>query len=195
MQISILPHEKHCQNKKLSATKRRWNVGPCLHYYQTRQLNFTSLGLPRYLIDRLQRIQNSAARLITGSRKYEHITPILKQLHWLPIDERIKYKILLLTFKALNDLAPIYIGDMLCKYAPSRRFSASSNKHYKYPRQSWKPMVNGLSFLLRQNYGTRYQTWFDIALLWKALRLKLRPFWTAILLNTYIFTLDFKFNT
>ena len=141
MQISILQHEKHCQNKKLSATKRRWNVGLFLHYYQTRQLNFTSLSLPRILIDRIQRIQNSAARLITGSRKYEHITPRLKQLHWLPIDERIKYKILLLTFKTLNDLAPIYIGDMLCKYAPSRRFSASSNKLLQVP--SAKLKTNG----------------------------------------------------
>ena len=77
-------------------------------------------------------------RLITDSRKYEQITPILKQLHWLPIDERIKYKILLLTFKALSDLAPIYIGDMLCKYAPSRRLRSSSNKLLQVPSAKLK---------------------------------------------------------
>ena len=77
-------------------------------------------------------------RLITDSRKYEQITPILKQLHWLPIDERIKYKILLLTFKALSDLAPIYIGDMLCKYAPSRRLRSSSNKLLQVPSSKLK---------------------------------------------------------
>ena len=59
-------------------------------------------GLPQTLIDRLQAVQNCAAHLVTRSRKHDHITPILKQLHWLPVYSRIKYKILLLTFKALH---------------------------------------------------------------------------------------------
>ena len=61
-------------------------------------------SLPQSLIVRLQAVQNRAARLVTRSRKHDHITPILKQLHWLPIYRRIKYKILLLTFKALHQL-------------------------------------------------------------------------------------------
>ena len=70
----------------------RSDVETLVHAFITIKLdNCNSLlfGLPRYHIDRLQRIQSSAARLITGSRKDEHITPILKQLHWLPIHERI----------------------------------------------------------------------------------------------------------
>ena len=70
----------------------RSDVETLVHAFITTKLdNCNSLlfGLPRYHIDRLQRIQSSAARLITGSRKDEHITPILKQLHWLPIHERI----------------------------------------------------------------------------------------------------------
>ena len=63
---------------------------------------------------------------------------MLKQVHWLPIDERIKYRFLLLTIKALNDVAPIYIGDMLFKYAPSRRFSSSSNKLLQVPSAKLK---------------------------------------------------------
>ena len=70
-------------------------------------------GLPQYLIDRLQAVQDCAARLVFRSRKHDHITPILKQLHWLPVYSRIKYKILLLTFKALHGLAPSYITEML----------------------------------------------------------------------------------
>ena len=57
-------------------------------------------GLPQSLIDRLQAVQNCAARLVTRFRKHDHITPILKQLRWLPVYSRFKYKILLLTFKA-----------------------------------------------------------------------------------------------
>ena len=50
-------------------------------------------GLPKFLIDRLQNVQNAAARVVTRTRKYDHIKPVLKQLHWLPISQRIKYKI------------------------------------------------------------------------------------------------------
>ena len=63
-------------------------------------------GLPKFLIDRLQNVQNCAARLVTGSKKYNHITPIMKQLHWLPVNQRIIYKVALITYKALNGLAP-----------------------------------------------------------------------------------------
>ena len=70
-------------------------------------------GLPKYLIKKVQMIQNTAARLVYGYWKYEHVTPILKQLHWLPVRKRIEYKILLLTFKALNGTAPLYISDLL----------------------------------------------------------------------------------
>ena len=54
-------------------------------------------GLPSSKLKRLQRIQNTAARIIMRTRKYDHITPVLKQLHWLPISQRIEFKILLLT--------------------------------------------------------------------------------------------------
>ena len=70
-------------------------------------------GLPKRMIDRLQNVQNSAARLIARRRKFDHITPVMKELHWLPISQRIIYKILLITYKALNGLAPSYIRDML----------------------------------------------------------------------------------
>ena len=61
----------------------------------------------------LQHIQNTAARLISRTRKHEHITPILRDLHWLSIPQRIKFKILLLTYKARNGLAPLYIKDLI----------------------------------------------------------------------------------
>jgi hypothetical protein len=70
-------------------------------------------GLPKFMIDRLQNVQNSAARLIARRRKFDHITPVMKELHWLPVSQRIIYKILLITYKALNGLAPSYIRDML----------------------------------------------------------------------------------
>ena len=61
-------------------------------------------------LNKHQFVQHVAARLITCSRKYDHITPILIDLHWLPIAERIKFKILLLTFKAIHEQSSIYIN-------------------------------------------------------------------------------------
>ena len=77
-------------------------------------------GLPAAEIAKLQRVQNAAARLVTGSKRSEHITPILRSLHWLPVNERIKFKIALLTYKALNDMSPSYIREIIVPYIPVR---------------------------------------------------------------------------
>ena len=66
-------------------------------------------GIPSYQLQKLQRIQNAAARLIFGKSKFCHITPLLKSLHWLPVKQRVKFKILLLTFKAIHCCSPQYI--------------------------------------------------------------------------------------
>ena len=67
--------------------------------------NSLMFGIPKELISQLQKRQNHAARVITKWRKYNHITPVLVDLHWLPMKQRIDFKILLLTYKALNGLA------------------------------------------------------------------------------------------
>jgi len=79
--------------------------------------NSLLLGLSDKLLQRLQRIQNIAARIVTGCRKYDHITPILKELQWLPVIKRIQFKTLMITYKALNGLAPIYLTELLHKKA------------------------------------------------------------------------------
>ena len=63
-------------------------------------------GLNQTQMKRLQHVQNSAAQLLTGTRQQEHITPVLKELYWLPVTARIPFKILLITLKCLNLLAP-----------------------------------------------------------------------------------------
>ena len=88
--------------------------------------NSLAYGLPKYFLQKLQYVQNAAARLITGIRKHDHITPILMDLHWLPVNERIQFKILLLTFKSLNGLAPVYTDEMIQRYVPNRKLRSSS---------------------------------------------------------------------
>ena len=84
-------------------------------------------GLPDNQITKLQRVQNIAARILTKTRKHEHISPILQQLHWLPVSKRINIKIITLTFKCLHDKAPSYLQDLIVLQSPAR-VTRSSDK-------------------------------------------------------------------
>ncbi len=73
--------------------------------------------LPDYQIRKLQRIQNMAARLVFQLPKFSHVTPLMFELHWLPVAYRIKFKLLLFTFKGIQGTAPKYICDMFQVYS------------------------------------------------------------------------------
>ena len=77
-------------------------------------------GAKECVISPLQRCQNNAARIVSLRWKSDHITPVMKELHWLPIKQRIQYKVLLLTYKALHGKAPAYLAQLLSIYSPSR---------------------------------------------------------------------------
>jgi hypothetical protein len=78
-------------------------------------------GLPDCSTHRLQRIQNSLARVILPSfKRHHHITPALQQLHWLPIKERITFKIATITFKTLQSQKPNYLSLLLTRHNPLR---------------------------------------------------------------------------
>ena len=68
-------------------------------------------GISDGLIQKLHSVQNAAARLVAGLRKFDHISETLRELHWLPVQIRITYKVTLLVLKCLNGLAPMYLTD------------------------------------------------------------------------------------
>ena len=80
-------------------------------------------------IVKLQRLQNSAARLIFRAPRYCHITPLLTELHWLNIKHRIYFKIILITYKALHGTAPKYIRDLITLKLNSS-YGLRSNDNY-----------------------------------------------------------------
>ncbi len=88
--------------------------------------NCLLIGVSDYVLQKVQCLQNSAARLLSGSRKFDHITPVLFSLHWLPVSCRIDFKVLLLTYKALHGKAPQYLCQMLT--FREARTSRSSNQ-------------------------------------------------------------------
>ena len=100
--------------------------------------NSVLAGVPGKLIQRLQRVQNSAARIVCQIPKRTHITPVLKTLHWLPISKRIEYKLLLLAFKALTGSAPQYLGTLLEKHDPIRTLRSSSQGLLVIPKSKLK---------------------------------------------------------
>merc|ERR1712243_219370 len=75
----------------------------------------------------LQRIQNNAARLVMKKKKADHISPLLSQLHWLPISKRINYKLDIICYKCLNNTAPDYLTNLLNIYKPSRTLRSASD--------------------------------------------------------------------
>ena len=90
-------------------------------------------GIPKYQMDKLQRVLNCAARVVACVGRRKHITPTLIALHWLPIDERIEFKILLLTFKALHGLAPDYLASLLQVYTPTRSLRSTNSSSLVIP--------------------------------------------------------------
>jgi len=142
-------------------------------------MNSLLFGLPDNIISRLQKIQNHAAKLVMKKKKYDHVTPILQSLHWLPIHYRIHYKLLLTTHKCLNGLAPEYLSSRLQKYIPGRSLR-SADQHLLVEQK-----------VKLKSYGERA---FSIAApkLWNELPLDLRKCENLHSFKSKIKTLLFK---
>ena len=104
-------------------------ISPHLDY-----CNALYLSVSQSSLSRLQLVQNAAARLITGTRKRDSITPILASLHWLPVKYRTEFKVLLFVFKALHGLAPQYISELICPLHNTRSLRSSGQLLLAVPR-------------------------------------------------------------
>ncbi len=100
----------------------------------------------------LQLIQNAAARILTRTRKSEHITPVLRSLHWLLVTLRIDFKLLLLVYKSLNGLGPKYIADMLTEYKPNRPLRSVGLSQLEIPRVHTKQGESAFSYFAARSH-------------------------------------------
>ena len=130
--ISAVCHSTHYHLRNIGSVRSsllQSAVAQLIHALITSRLDYCNAMLyvlPDSKINRLQRIQNIAARIVTRTRRDAHITPILKQLHWLPVKGRILFKILLLTYSCVNGLAPKYLCELISLYKPSRTLRSPS---------------------------------------------------------------------
>ncbi|XP_078115027.1 uncharacterized protein LOC144523380 [Sander vitreus] len=92
---------------------------------------------------KLQYIQNSAAMILMRVRKHDHITPILKSLHWLPVSLRIEYNVSLLTHQCIHGDAPLYLKELLGPQTSTRSLRSGSAYLLKHPRTKLRTMGDG----------------------------------------------------
>ncbi|XP_067320839.1 uncharacterized protein [Anolis sagrei] len=98
--------------------------------------NALYVGLPLKTARKLQLVQRAAAMLLTGAGRREHTTPLLSQLHWLPIRYRAQFKVLVLSYKALNGSGPKYLADHISAYEPTRALRSSGEALLSVPPAS-----------------------------------------------------------
>ena len=108
-----------------------------IHAFATSRLDYSNgllFSMSATSLRKLQCVQNTATRILTGSRKYDHITVVLHQLHWLSVECRVQYKILLVTYKALQGQGPSYIKDLLQFRTTGRTLQSSAWDGLYVPR-------------------------------------------------------------
>jgi hypothetical protein len=131
-QISAIAKSAHFALHKISqicvyldqkATER------LVHAFVSSRLDYCNsllCGLPARDIAKLQRVQNSAARLVAHTKYRDHISPVLRSLHWLPVEKRIDFKMLILTHKALSGNSPVYLINQIEPHKPVRSLRSST---------------------------------------------------------------------
>ena len=144
LQVSAVCKSAHYQLRNLAQIRKyidKPTAERVVHAFVTSRLdccNSLLFGIHKKQIAKLQKVQNAAAKLVTSKKKYDHATPLLKDLHWLPVSERIIYKILVLTFKCMRGLSPVYMSTLLEEHKPARTTRSVSTHLLAQPKTKLK---------------------------------------------------------
>ena len=132
---TVMNTERYSSMRQLRLVRSSLNeesAKTLVHAFVSSRLDYCNsllYGVSDELLQKLQVIQNAAARVLTGARKFDHITPVLCELHWLPVRQRIRFKLAMIVYKCLHGLAPPYLADdcVLVSSVASRRHLRSAD--------------------------------------------------------------------
>ena len=171
----------------MSRIRKYLSIDACksvIHALVTSRLDYANsllFGIKQTHINKLQRIQNYAAKIIYKATYRDHATPYLISLHWLPVHARIQFKVLVHTYNSLHGTAPKYLSDLIKHYIPTRSLRSENQLKLVETRS-------------KSRYGDRS---FTIAapVLWNHLPLKIKNAESVIefkkQLKTFLFTQEY----
>ena len=126
-QISMILSQSYAMISNIGKIKRYLTANDlrclvqCVIMSKLDNCNSLYYGIPEYEINRLQKLQNSCARLIYNRKRSDHVSDLFAELHWLPVKQRIIFKILLFVFKIFHDVSPVYIKECVTIIDPLNR--------------------------------------------------------------------------
>ena len=140
-------------------TRKTWqNPLPAHSWTHVWTPNSLLYGVSSTNASRLQLVQNTLARVVTGSGRREHITPTLNRLHWLPVKHRIDYKIAAMTFKARQTGEPAYLNALITAYTPARSLRSAAFNRLATPSVTSRPTVALIPRMKRKS-SRRWANW------------------------------------
>ena len=187
--ISYVCRSTHFHLRNIGAIR---DLLPCsaveqlIHSLVTSRLDYCNsllYGVPAYKLARIQRMQNIAARIVSRCSRTDHITPVLKALHWLPVKFRVLFKLLLLTYRCVYGLAPSYLSSLVVP------------RTYRYLPRIQNQRLLQVPVVRLKSYGHRSFT-FSAPTEWNKLPVEIRIAPTLLSfkskLKTYLYQLYFN---
>uniref|UniRef100_A0A8C6NSL6 Reverse transcriptase domain-containing protein n=1 Tax=Nothobranchius furzeri TaxID=105023 RepID=A0A8C6NSL6_NOTFU len=126
---------------RLKLILKRPDLESVIHAFITSRLDYANsvlIGFNASALSKLQKVQNAAARFLTNTNRRMHITPILADVHWLPVKFRINFKVLLYVYKALYCPSPSYLTDLLTPYVLTRALRSADHLLLVVPKVRYK---------------------------------------------------------
>ena len=153
------PLRKLCDTMRTEPNTCNAAIKTLVHAFISSRLDYYNqlfVGVTGWLLDKLQSLQNAAARLVTGARKFDHITPVMRELHWLPVRQSIWFKTAVLVFKCLHGLAPAYLSTASWRPAVHICDQPTRACCLFRARISLQPTATGVLLSVDQSRGTVY---------------------------------------
>ena len=154
--VRILPLAAATSTLSVTTSRSHKGTSTGVYFMSPGVLQLPAVRSDDKLMRQVQSVQNAAARLITGAKRCKHITPILRQLHWLPVRRRVEFKMASLVYQVLSSKVPGYLADDIHLASESPACSLRSSSERKCSLCFTVVLVTDVLLQLDHVYGTTY---------------------------------------